>query len=209
MGELRIDEFDTTEVDAARRVELTGAIDGRSITDFTDFVDRLYEGGTRWFLVDMSGIKYVNSTGLGSLVKYADQFRARGGGMVLFEVPPKVKVIIKMLGLDTFFPIRTSFAEAIEEARSGTDSGPSDGAASAPEFRDRAEHSPMPSPPSPPTSLSGRANVEALRAGENNVNTNNGSSELLEEQRRTNRLLKGVILELRRLSELLEEDDEG
>ena len=84
-------------VDAARRVELTGAIDGRSITDFTDFVDRLYEGGTRWFLVDMSGIKYVNSTGLGSLVKYADQFRARGGGMVLFEVPPKVKVIIKVI----------------------------------------------------------------------------------------------------------------
>mgnify|MGYP002880998254 CR=1 FL=1 len=94
MSELEIKQSPIDEMDGAQRVELTGAIDGSSITDLTDFVDRLYEEGTRWFLVDMTGIKYVNSTGLGSLVKYADQFRSRGGGMVLFSVPPKVKVII-------------------------------------------------------------------------------------------------------------------
>jgi hypothetical protein len=53
----------------------------------------------------MSKIKYVNSTGLGSLVKYADTFKTTGGGMALIKVPAKVKIVIEMLGLNAFFDI--------------------------------------------------------------------------------------------------------
>lgn len=196
MGDLAIKETALAELDGAQRVELSGAIDGASITDLQDFVDQIYKDGARWFIVDMSGIKYVNSTGLGSLVKYADLFKNRGGGMVLYSVPPKVKVIIKMLGLDSFFPISNSLEEALEEARK-TESG----GAGEIELEDSDEGEKMMARGAT-TAKNGAAQVGDAAA----LSTIMGT--LLEESRRTNRLLKGVILELRQLRADFEDDDD-
>jgi anti-anti-sigma factor len=78
LGDLKITQSDVDGVSHAKRVELEGAIDATSIADLTGLVDVLFSGATRWFLVDMRGIKYVNSTGLGSLVKYADSVHLSG-----------------------------------------------------------------------------------------------------------------------------------
>lgn len=203
MSELEIKQSPIDEMDGAQRVELTGAIDGSSITDLTDFVDRLYEEGTRWFLVDMTGIKYVNSTGLGSLVKYADQFRSRGGGMVLFSVPPKVKVIIKMLGLDRFFPIENSLSDALEAARSNGESE------AEPEVSEAAAKADA-SAPAATDSAAAPVAATSRPASDGNGAAISGDAlaGLIAEQQRTNRLLKAMILELRQLRADLDEDDD-
>jgi anti-sigma B factor antagonist len=99
--------------DTARLVELSGAIDGNTVPDFQTLLEQMKKEGVRRLILDMSKIKYVNSTGLGSLVKYADSFKSSGGGMALIKVPAKVKIVIEMLGLNAFFDICTDLAAAL------------------------------------------------------------------------------------------------
>lgn len=218
MGDLNIKPSDVENAEGVKKVELTGAIDAASITQLTDFVDDLYENGTRWFLVDMRGIKYVNSTGLGSLVKYADQFTERGGGMVLFALPPKVKVIIKMLGLDSFFPIVNSLDDALKEVE-GTAAKPVPAPAPAPKVEEEVKvadpepSAPAPSGPAPSVAPSAPSSLGSTNTkGDDVAESASASKELvetlLEENRRTNRLLKAVILELRQLRAEFEDDNE-
>lgn len=61
----------------------------------------------------MVGIKYVNSTGLGTLVNVADALENRGGGIALVKIHPKVKVVFDMLGLNAFFKIFSNEKEAL------------------------------------------------------------------------------------------------
>src|SRR5437588_9414462 len=100
--------------DSARVAELSGAIDGNTVPDFQQMLEKVKTEGVRRLILDMSKIKYVNSTGLGSLVKYADSFKNSGGGMALIKVPAKVKIVIEMLGLNAFFDICTDLGAALE-----------------------------------------------------------------------------------------------
>ncbi|MDF1663549.1 MAG: anti-sigma factor antagonist, partial [Planctomycetota bacterium] len=93
--------------------ELTGVIDGQTIPKFQSTLDEYQKKGIKRLILDMSKISYVNSTGLGSLVKYAEVFENAGGGLALLKLPAKVRIVIEMLGLKSFF----SVCETLEEAQ--------------------------------------------------------------------------------------------
>ena len=118
--------------DSAALAEMTGAIDGNTVPNFQATLEEIKTRGIRKLVLDMSKIKYVNSTGLGSLVKYADTFKSSGGGMALIKVPAKVKIVIEMLGLNAFFDICPDLDGALA-ALAGQGVG---GGAPAPEPRD-------------------------------------------------------------------------
>src|SRR5579871_5002386 len=99
--------------DAATLAEMSGAIDGNTVPSFQQMLEEIKSKGVRRLVLDMSKIKYVNSTGLGSLVKYADSFKSSGGGMALIKVPAKVKIVIEMLGLNAFFAICADLQQAL------------------------------------------------------------------------------------------------
>ncbi|MBI3725283.1 anti-sigma factor antagonist [bacterium] len=99
--------------DAATLAEMSGAIDGNTVPSFQQMLEEIKSKGVRRLVLDMSKIKYVNSTGLGSLVKYADSFKSSGGGMALIKVPAKVKIVIEMLGLNAFFAICADLPQAL------------------------------------------------------------------------------------------------
>ena len=94
--------------------EMAGAIDGTTVVNFQESLEEIKKKGIKKLILDMSKIKYVNSTGLGSLVKYADTFKTSGGGMALIKVPAKVKIVIEMLGLHAFFEICKDQKDALE-----------------------------------------------------------------------------------------------
>lgn len=108
--------FDITPIDAlanTARVVVEGAIDATTVISFESQLKQLQEDGYCNFVLDMQGIKYVNSTGLGSLVATADNLEKVGGGLALIKVHPKVKVVFDMLGLNSFFRIFTNEEEAV------------------------------------------------------------------------------------------------
>ena len=93
--------------------ELVGSIDASTVHIFQQELEKARRQGVNKLVLDVSKVKYVNSTGLGSLVKYADAFKAAGGGLVLLKVPPKVKIVIEMLGLHEFFEMVGTSQEAL------------------------------------------------------------------------------------------------
>lgn len=108
--------FDITPIDSlanTARVVVEGAIDATTVISFESQLKQLQEDGYTNFVLDMQGIKYVNSTGLGSLVATADNLEKVGGGLALIRVHPKVKVVFDMLGLNSFFRIFTNEDEAV------------------------------------------------------------------------------------------------
>lgn len=104
-------------------VELAGAIDTKTIAEFQKTLDSIQQKGVQKLVLDFSKVKYVNSTGLGALVKYADTFRQVGGGVALMKVPAKVKIVIEMLGLNAFFEICNNLNEALEALNRGGKQG--------------------------------------------------------------------------------------
>lgn len=121
-----------SEADAAL-AEMSGAIDGNTVASFQQTLEEIKTKGIRRLVLDMSKIKYVNSTGLGSLVKYADAFKSSGGGMALIKVPAKVKIVIEMLGLNAFFDICQDLQQALQALeKTGAGGAPAQPAATIP-----------------------------------------------------------------------------
>lgn len=105
MAELTFDVRELGHIPAAVLVSMAGAIDASTVVNFQSTLENLQLKGVKRFILDMEGIKYVNSTGLGSLVRLADQLESDGGGFALVKIHPKVKVVFDMLGLNAFFKI--------------------------------------------------------------------------------------------------------
>jgi len=115
VADLTLKTEEIPELEDTRKVGLAGAIDASTVIKFQAELEKLKnEENVRRFLLDMEGIRYVNSTGLGSLVKLADGLEKEGGVITLMRIHPKVKVVFDMLGLNAFFKIFDSDDEAIE-----------------------------------------------------------------------------------------------
>ena len=61
-------------------------------------------------MLDMARVRYVNSSGLGVLVREAEDLRAGGGGLALAGVATRVRIVIEMLGLEPFLPLYSDVA---------------------------------------------------------------------------------------------------
>ncbi len=93
--------------------QVSGVIDGSTVTEFQNTLTGASERGVKFLILDMNSVRYVNSTGLGALVKFRDVFRGVQGGLALIRVPPKVKIVIEMLGLHVFFEIASDVKSAL------------------------------------------------------------------------------------------------
>lgn len=98
-------------------IKIGGAIDAKTVIQFQEKLDALQEKSYKGFILDMEGIRYVNSTGLGTLVNVADALEGHGGAMTLIKIHPKVKVVFDMLGLNAFFKIFSVETEALEHLK--------------------------------------------------------------------------------------------
>lgn len=117
MPELNFQVADIPNLPNCAVVKISGAIDAKTVVIFQEKLDELQSRGYKGFILDMEGIKYVNSTGLGTLVNVADALESKGGAMALIKIHPKVKVVFDMLGLNNFFKIFSTEEEAKEHVK--------------------------------------------------------------------------------------------
>ena len=92
------------EVASAR---LTGSLKSSNFHKLQEVLDDLKDQGVRRLVLDLSGLSYVNSTGLSLFVAASDMFDVR-----MAAVPVKISNILKMIGLDKLFPTFTGVGEA-------------------------------------------------------------------------------------------------
>ena len=78
------------------------------------------ELGGRHFLVDLTGVSFMDSTALGVLVDAAKALKSSGGHLVLVADDPRVKRVIEITGLDRVFRIEASLPEAVQQLVNGS-----------------------------------------------------------------------------------------
>jgi anti-anti-sigma factor len=70
-------------------------------------------------VVDLGGLNFINSSGLGAFLSTVEHFRQGGGDLAFVRLSPKVSKIFTMLGFDQVLTVLPGQAEALEHFASG------------------------------------------------------------------------------------------
>jgi anti-sigma B factor antagonist len=113
-GPHSIMELKREEIAGITVIRIAGSIKmGDSAFRFSEFMrDVLGSEGVRRVLLDMSGINYLDSMGLGELVGHLQRFRDEGGRIMLVRPGKRVFTLLQLSGLDEVFPMFESEEEA-------------------------------------------------------------------------------------------------
>jgi anti-sigma B factor antagonist len=94
-------------------VTITGSIDPRNLSTLEAVLEAASGRGFRTVILDVGEVRYINSAGLGYLVNLSDGLAVRGGGLVLANAQPKVKVVFDLMGVSQFFKLHKSVQSAV------------------------------------------------------------------------------------------------
>ena len=101
---------------------IKGSIDGATLQQFEEKLLGFLQQGVKHLIVVFSQVRYINSTGMGVLVKLADKFQESGGAINLVDVPDKMVALFNMLGLLALINLSKSEEEALTNFQKGINS---------------------------------------------------------------------------------------
>lgn len=86
---------------------------GNEATAFRDKISDLIQAGTHNLVVNLEGVDYIDSTGLGALVMSATSMRKNGGHMKLLNLNRRNIELLVMTKLATVFEIFNDEQDAV------------------------------------------------------------------------------------------------
>ncbi|HEY2796519.1 MAG TPA: STAS domain-containing protein [Thermoanaerobaculia bacterium] len=86
---------------------------GEPETTFKKTVTQLLEEGRVNLLVDLSSVGFLDSSGLGALVRALTQSQKEGGQTKLLNAGPQVRKLLQMTKLDSVFEIHSDLEAAV------------------------------------------------------------------------------------------------
>lgn len=94
-------------------LEVSGEVDIYTAPKLREKLVELVEGGSHRIVVDLEGVGFMDSTGLGSLVAGLKRVKERGGEMALVCTRDPVLKVLGITGLDRVFDVHGSVSEAL------------------------------------------------------------------------------------------------
>ena len=108
-------DYKITEEKNIQVLVLSGElIDKNQATDLIKNVDELLELEKNKLIIDLSDLKYMNSSGLNVLIQLLTKTRVSGGDSVIFNVNKKVNELLIITKLNTLFKVADNKADAIK-----------------------------------------------------------------------------------------------
>jgi anti-sigma B factor antagonist len=106
---------------------VVGEVDVYTAPQLRERLSDLVAAGERHLVVDLSGVDFLDSTGLGVLVGGLNRVRGHGGSLALVCNTERILKVFRITGLTAVFPIhpelRTALAAPIEPAGPGSPLG--------------------------------------------------------------------------------------
>ena len=90
-------------------LEVSGEVDIYTAPKLRDRLVELIEGGSQLVAIDLRGVSFMDSTGLGSLVAGLKRMRERDGALALVSARDPVLKVLEITGLDKVFAVHDSF----------------------------------------------------------------------------------------------------
>jgi anti-sigma B factor antagonist len=105
---------DITEKDAAVLIEVKEErLDAHNSSEFKSQMLSLFEDGKNNLVIDLKGVRFVDSSGLGALVSGFKNATARNGNLKLCGLQPQVKSMFELTRLHRVFEIFPGADEAL------------------------------------------------------------------------------------------------
>lgn len=101
----------------AQAVEVNGEIDVYTSPKVKEIITELIEKGNNYLVINLEGVRYIDSTGLGVLIGALKKVREKDGTINLVCNNPQIKKIFNITGLVKIFGIYKSEDEALENLK--------------------------------------------------------------------------------------------
>lgn len=96
-------------------LQLSGDLIGESNgLDIIEIINNYIQDNVKLCLIDISGLRYINSSGIGVLITVLTKFRNKGGEVCLMNPSDNVKKLLIITKLNAIFNIVETKEEAIE-----------------------------------------------------------------------------------------------
>ena len=103
---------DHVDADGTHIVELSGEVDLHRSVELRARLDRHVQAKRAVLLVDLTGVTYIDSAGLATLIEYVQKSYAFGGRLVLGGIGERLRTIFDIARLDQVFALHPTLAEA-------------------------------------------------------------------------------------------------
>jgi anti-anti-sigma factor len=107
-------EIQTAKEKDAVVVSVQGKIDAVTAPEFEKAVSNLIAQGENFFLFNFSGLDYISSAGLRSLLSTAKQLKPKGGNILFYGLKGPVKDVFKISGFGAIFKIFETREDALK-----------------------------------------------------------------------------------------------
>jgi anti-sigma B factor antagonist len=112
----------TSRQEGARTViSVSGEIDVYTAPSLRERLNELVASGHYDLVVDMEGVEFLDSTGLGVLVGGLKRVRSHDGTLRLVCAQEKILKVFRITGLTKVFPIHATLEEALADTSSTPD----------------------------------------------------------------------------------------
>lgn len=94
------------------KISISGELDASSAIDMDEAMKDAFEKNNLHILINCRNLKYISSAGLGVFVSYLEDFKAKKGQFVFYNMSEAVFNTFQILGLDKIMTIVQDEPEA-------------------------------------------------------------------------------------------------
>lgn len=109
-------------VDSIPVLNLSGDVDEFTCAKLRDTIHNLLDAGEFNLVIGVSGVNYIDSSGLGTLVGGLRSVAEHEGGLAISGSNPQIQRVLSITGLNKIFPLYEDDRSAVESLKSKQDS---------------------------------------------------------------------------------------
>ena len=110
-----VDDDEGRQDRKARVMHPEGRLDVAGAPAFRDQVRRLVDGGSTKLILDLGGVSFIDSSGLGSIIVGLRLARRAGGDIRIASPPPQFTRLLELTSLSRTLPVYPSVEDALAE----------------------------------------------------------------------------------------------
>ena len=108
-----------TNTNDVQALDLEGEVDVYTAPVLRQAIMDQVEGGVKHLLINLAGVEYLDSTGLGILIGGVKRLKEQGGSLRLVGPSARIQRIFEITGLNKIFDVYASEQEALGTAAAG------------------------------------------------------------------------------------------
>lgn len=110
---IKTKEMELPSGDSAVLVALGGVLDISTMARLEKEMATLMKLDVQYFAFDCAGMEYINSSGMGLMLKFSDQLAPREGRIHYYAMPPRIRELVQVLGLHEVVHMYDTMEEAL------------------------------------------------------------------------------------------------